>query len=129
DDAHGAEQYVADMWTVSASASTQPNLYNSLLAALRPGLSPAQVQSILDKSSLTNSQMPDVHGNPECVANVIAVLDETNEDSARFAWKLIRHRAHTCLFLVSGYEVTIRPLVPPSHTHEPFAGATQRIYM
>ncbi len=35
----------------------------------------------------------------------------------------------SCLFLVSPYEITIRPLVPPTHTHAPFAAAKQRIYM
>jgi superfamily II DNA or RNA helicase len=39
DDAHGAEQYVADMWTVSANSAKEEDLYNSLLAALRRGLS------------------------------------------------------------------------------------------
>jgi hypothetical protein len=33
------------------------------------------------------------------------------------------------LFLVSPYEITIRPLIPPTQTHAPFAGAKQRIYM
>lgn len=129
DDAHGAEHYVADMWTVSASMTKDKDLYNSLLAALRPGLSESQIRTILDKSAFGAVEMVDVHGHPECIVNAISVLDQTAAESALFAWKLIRSKVHCCLFLASPSEITIRPLIPPTHTHFPFAGAKQRIYM
>ncbi len=129
DDAHGAEQYVADMWTVSASMTRDKDLYNSLLAALRPGMSESQIRTILDKSAFGAVEMVDIHGHPECIANAISVLDQTTAESAVFAWKLIKNKVHCCLFLASPYEITIRPLIPPTHTHIPFAGAKQRIYM
>jgi superfamily II DNA or RNA helicase len=64
DDAHGAEQYVSDMWTVSASAARQKELYGSLLAALKPGFSDSQIRSILNKSGMGSVEMPDIHGHP-----------------------------------------------------------------
>jgi DEAD/DEAH box helicase len=129
DDAHGAEQYVADMWTVSATSTREEDLYNSLLAALRPGLSESQVRAILDKSGVGAVEMADVQGHPECIGNVISVLDKATAQSVVFAWKLLRNRIQCCLFLVSPYDITIRPLIPPTHTHAPFAAAKQRIYM
>lgn len=129
DDAHGAEQYVADMWTVSASASKQKDLYGSLLAALRPGFSESQVRSILNKSGMGSVEMPDVHAHPECIGNVLALLDTATADSVRYAWPLIRGRIQSCLFLASSHGITVRPLIPPTHTHEAFARAKQRIYM
>jgi len=129
DDAHGAEQYVADMWTARADTAKNEELYNSLLAALRPGLSDSQVRAILDKSATASVEMADVRGHPECIPNVVEVLDQATAPTALFAWKLIRNSVHSCLFLVSSYEITIRPLVPPTHTHAPFAKAKQRIYM
>jgi len=129
DDAHGAEQYVADMWTVSASMTRDKDLYNSLLSALRPGLSESQIRTIVDKAAVGVVEMVDVHGHPECIANAISVLDQATAESAVFAWKLIKKRVHCCLFLASPYEITIRPLIPPTHTHAPFADAKQRIYM
>jgi hypothetical protein len=121
DDAHGAEQYVADMWTVSASASKHQAVFQSLLNALRPGLTAGQLRSILDKSAMGTVEIVDVHGHPECLENVAAVLDDNSADAFRFAWKTISSRIHVCLFLASAYGITIRPLVPPTHTHEPFA--------
>jgi hypothetical protein len=129
DDAHGGEQYVADMWTVGAKAVDDQALYNSLLAALRPALSDSQVRAILDKSSTGSVEMADTRGHPECVPNVVDVLDRATAPTALFAWKLIRSKVNSCLFLVSPYEITIRPMVAPTHTHAPFSAVEQRIYM
>lgn len=129
DDAHGGEQYVANLWTVSVSASRDGALYNALLAALRPGLSAGQLRSILDESAMGGVEMVDVRSHPECIEQVVAVLGGEGAEAARFAWSSIRNRIHTCLFLVSSHGVTIRPLIPPTHTHEPFAKAKQRIFM
>ncbi len=129
DDAHGAEQYVSDMWTVSASASKQKELYGSLLAAMKPGFSDSQIRSILSKSGMGSVEMPDIHGHPECIANVAAVLDGSEEDSVRYAWPLIQGRITSCIFLASSHGISIRPLVPPTHTHDSFANAKQRFYM
>lgn len=129
DDAHGAEQYVSDMWTVSASASKQKELYGSLLAALRQGFSDSQLRSILNRSGMGSVEMPDLHGHPECIENVITLLESSGENSVRFAWPLIQSRISSCIFLASSHGVSIRPLVPPTHTHEPFARASQRLYM
>lgn len=128
DDAHGAERYVADMWTVTVPAKDGA-LYSTLLAALRPGLSESQLRAVLDKSSVLGVEMPDVHGHPECLAALATALDAAVADPARFGWRMIKNRLRSCLFLVSPHEVTIRPLVPPTHTHAPFANARQRIYM
>jgi hypothetical protein len=42
---------------------------------------------------------------------------------------MIRNRLHSCLVLLSSYEITLRPYVAPTHTHEPFVAAKQRVYM
>ena len=129
DDAHGAEEYVSDMWTVSASIFNNVALYESLVAGLRPGLSESQMRVILDRSSFAAMEMADVQGHPECIDNTIQVLDQLQNGNAKYAWKLIRKRIDCCLFLVSPFEVAIRPLIPPTFKHVPFANAKQRIYM
>jgi hypothetical protein len=73
--------------------------------------------------------MADVHGHPDCIGNVISVLDKATAQSAVFAWKLLRNRIQCGLLLVSPYDSTIRLRIPPTHTHAPFAAAKQRISM
>jgi hypothetical protein len=129
DDAHGAENYVADTWTITADVYQDEALYNSLLAALRPGLTGTQVRAILDRSGIPSVEIADRQGHPECLSGIVEVLDAANAESPIFSWRLSRNRVHACLFLVSPSEITIRPIVPPTHTHAPFADAKQRIYM
>ena len=129
DDAHGGEQYASDMWTVSVRAEDAPDLYNALVIALKPGISESQLRTIMDKSAFSSVELADLPGHPECIQNVTAVLDQVTSDDIRFAWKLIRNKLQSCLFLLSPLEITIRPLVPPTHTHSPFGATKQRIYM
>jgi hypothetical protein len=51
DDAHGGEQYVSGMWTVSIGVEETPELYNEVLVALKPVLSESQIRSLLDRSA------------------------------------------------------------------------------
>ena len=129
DDAHGAEQYVADMWTVSVKRSVHGSLYPSILADLRAGLTGSQLQAVTDPSGVVHVEMVDIVGHPECLEAVSSTLDTATQDAIRFPWGLIRLKLRACVFLVSSAEITIRPLIPPTHTHLPFAAAGQRIYM
>ncbi|HXJ39634.1 MAG TPA: DEAD/DEAH box helicase family protein, partial [Bryobacteraceae bacterium] len=129
DDAHGAEQYVSDMWSVSVSSSKQKALFGTLIAALRPGFTDAQTRSLLSRSAMGSVEMPDIHGHPDCLTKVVAALDESTMDSVKFSWRLIRNHIESCVFLASAHGITIRPLLPPTHTHEAFERAKQRIYM
>ena len=128
DDAHGAENYAASMWTVSILQEEEPDIYNSLLAALRPGLTESQVAA-LDQDSPTRSvDIPDICGHPDCIGNVLSILDR-HTGNARFPWRLIRNHLKCCIFLLSQAEIAIRPLVPPTHTHQQFASPSQRLYL
>jgi hypothetical protein len=129
DDAHGAEQYVSEMWSVSVSSSRHKELFGTLLSALKPGFTDAQIRSILNRSVMGSIEIPDIHGHPECLQKVMAALDESTLDSVKYSWQLIRGHIESCVFLASAHGVMIRPLIPPTHTHEAFEGAKQRIYM
>ena len=129
DDAHGAEQHVSEMWTVVVRQSDDDALFGSLLTDLQHGMSESQLSALLDPSSFRTVDMVDVLGHRECLTAATATLDTVATPSIRFPWSQIRNRLPACLFLVSSSEITIRPLIPPTHTHTPFAGATQRIFM
>jgi len=57
DDAHGAEQHVADMWTVSIGRFERKALFEEVLKAIRPGLSESQVAGILAKAGRANEMV------------------------------------------------------------------------
>src|SRR5437899_3293081 len=42
---------------------------------------------------------------------------------------LIRDHLYACHMYLAPRQILIRPLIPPTRTHIPFAGARQRLYM
>ncbi len=127
DDAHGGEHYAADMWTVTVDADKHPAVYSTLLTALRGSLSPAQFSEVTETTDYTSVQLADVVGHPECLTAVRAALDGQKE--FEFSWQQIKAKVVSCLFLVSPSEITIRPIIPPTHSHRSFASITQRVYL
>lgn len=129
DDAHGGEQYVADMWTVKIGYNDCPVLYQEAITILRPALSDAQYRAISGDSVVPSIELADVCMHASVVQELTALLDSEQGGSIRFPWSLVRNHFGACFILVSRHSIEIRPLIAPTHTHAPFAGAQQRIYM
>jgi len=129
DDAHGGEQFVSSMWTVSVKRHTNAQLFNDVLNALSPAMTTTQVEGVFDDTAPVGVvDQADVHHHPECIERLESVLGETDHNS-RYAWSQIKRHPESCFFLVSAHEISIRPFIPPTHTHDPFRNATQRLYM
>jgi hypothetical protein len=129
DDAHGGEQFVSSMWTVSVKRHSDPTLFSDLLQALSPAMTEGQVKAIFDDTApIGVADQADVHHHPECIGLLDQVLRKT-EHNARFVWPLLRPHLESCFFLVSAHEIAIRPFISPTHTHTAFSQAKQRIYM
>ena len=130
DDAHGAEQFVSGMWTVRIGATDHPDLYTEAMAVLRPAMSDLQYRVLTDETQAGPVELLDTHGHPDVLSNLIALVDGfENVASIYFPWTLIRNKLAACLVLASSRSISIRPIIPPTHTHEPFIGSRQRIYM
>src|SRR5690606_18553332 len=64
------------------------------------------------------------------IPEIITIMDEHVADShLRYSWRVLRDHLHACHFYIGTYAILIRPLLPPTNTHEPFANANQRVYM
>lgn len=133
DDAHAAENYVADVWTVSIDR-LQP-LYRELLELLAGTLSNTTVVRFLDDDLdattlkwVDKAPFPAVWPLwPRIVELIESRLDRLG--SLKHAWTAIRENLPACGVYVSWAEIAIRPIVPPTRTHLPFSGAKQRVYM
>jgi hypothetical protein len=128
DDVHGGEQRVVDMWTVRVNASSDTTLYESLLAVLKPVLTSAQLQALSNPNS-SSMQMADSQLAHSRLEFVTALLDNSESASVRYAWQKIRNSLSACFIFLSHEEISIRPLVPPTETHDSFHHSDQRIYM
>jgi hypothetical protein len=135
DDAHAAENYIANMWSIGIGAGTP--LHSSLAEFLRPHLDPQ------DHSRLTGDWVGSADTNwveklsTPLVTKLEAGLsdivdghaDNNTDPELYFKWSLLRGHLDACHIYLGSREILIRPLIPPTSTHGPFANAGQRIFM
>lgn len=134
DDAHSAENYISKMWSLRISRFEHEGAFKAAASVFLDALSFSDRQRITDpaKSSWDYNWVEKIPTPVfmKRVPELIQVLDTNlaNTDLS-FTWGLLRDHLHGCHCYIDPREVFIRPLIPPTFTHEPFAGARQRIYM
>jgi hypothetical protein len=136
DDAHAADGYVADHWTVNIDREELPELYQELVALLSPLLG-AHTRGILtrtttpdrtDRTAVELIPLPLWWGFADEIRNMLDGALTGNDQW--YAWTdTIRNGLSACNLLLSWQEITLRPLVPTTGLHSEFAGAAQRVYM
>ena len=136
DDAHGGESYISSLWSITVRRDDSPDIYAKILSLFEKGL-PSQVMAALNVST-----KPTVTPKPEKVPfghfyrtidRLRNVLDDSlpnpRASDLFFSWQAVRDGLQACHAFVSWDQITIRPYIPPTMNHKPFAGANQRIYM
>lgn len=136
DDAHAAENYVAQLWTlrVERFRDRHAAIHAALAAVLRPLLDRSDFtrltgvwESPADRAWVDKIATPDLLAiKDELTATLDAHVDSMD---LRWPWQVLRDHLDACQLYVSSSEILIRPLIPPTWTHAPFAQAGQRIFM
>lgn len=129
DDAHAGEQYVAGAWSMTIPGSI--GLYDDLFDVLREQIEPQVVQRVTSGEA----DPREVHLLP--VSSVAARLEDIDRvltagvagTDLRYAFRMLRPGLRSCLFFVSRGSWYIRPMIPPTFTHDAFTGAEQRVYL
>lgn len=136
DDAHAAESYIADVWSVRLTASNenQVNARKALFGLLRPHLDSTTFARLTGQwSGVDNYDWVDMLPVPTFFrlrGEITEILDEHAESAgAEYSWARLRDHLHTCNMYFSTGEMLIRPLIAPTWTHAPFTEPRQRIYM
>lgn len=133
DDAHAAENYVAKMWSLSITRKDHAPLYGAFANILKPVLSSATYARLTNApDSLSDATWVDKVPSPalaEVEPHLVQLLDSVTQGDVSFVWQLLRDQLKACHVYISPSEILVRPLVPPTWTHEPFTHAKQRIYM
>ena len=134
DDAHSSENYISKFWSLSIKKSEYKVLFTVISSLLKGIISNSDFQkltglvdSILDISWVGKLATPNYFNiHPD----MVSILDEhCNGTDLFYPWKLIRDHLDATNLFYSMNEILIRPLIPPTETHFPFANAKQRIYM
>jgi len=134
DDAHSAENYIASFWSLLIDRSEDAPAYAALcnvLFSLLPiadrGRLASEPEESEDRDWVEKIPTPVLN---RVVPELVSLLDaHCRSSNLRYPWQLLRDSLHACHVYLSRRAILIRPLIPPSGTHAPFAKAGQRIYM
>jgi hypothetical protein len=136
DDAHTAENYIANQWTfqVSRFSADDTVLFGAITGVIKNVLSDESharltggLQDIGDYSwvdKIPTHKIVKVAGELRA-----AISANIGDHDQRFAWSMIANHLPACQLYISCSDVMIRPLIPPTWNHQPFSGATQRVFM
>ncbi|WP_067220976.1 DEAD/DEAH box helicase [Stappia indica] len=132
DDAHAAENYIANMWSMTIAAGTP--LHTALAEFLKPHLDTQEHSRLIGEwSGPADATWVEKLPSPQVdnlSADLIAIIDAfAREGDLYFKWTLLRSHLHACHVYLGSREILIRPLIPPTIAHEPFNNAKQRIFM
>lgn len=132
DDAHAAEGYLADLWSVRVERDCHRTTYDALVDLFEDVLPESLVFHMREDTS------PDDSGGVGIVhppiqrmrsAAIREIFSSASGDSIEYPWSKIGQHLDACHIYVSHSEVLVRPLCPPSETHDAFSKARQRIFM
>lgn len=136
DDAHAAENYIASQWTmrINRFEEDDENLFKAVASVLKSVLSESNYTRLSGTwRSVDDATWVDkipTHKLADIADELRAAISENIRDKEqRFAWRMLADHLHACQLYVSSSEVMIRPLIPPTWSHAPFVGASQRIFM
>jgi hypothetical protein len=134
DDAHAAENYIASLWTVRISRVDHPTPHAAIAGLIRTLIDPANFSRLTGKwESLTDVTWADKLPTP----TFYGIRDEFRDlmdaqtigTELRYSWEMLRDHLHACQLYISSQDILLRPLIPPTWSHAPFADAKQRIFM
>ncbi len=136
DDAHVAENYIAALWTlrIERQCPEHQTLHTAVAGVLKPLLDPMNFTRLMGTwESLADLTWADKIPSPEFADirdEFCGVVDaHVSSLDLRHPWSMLRDHLHACQLYLTPNDILLRPLIPPTWTHEPFVNAKQRIFM
>ena len=134
DDVHAAENYISSMWSivVNRSEPDHAGLHDALASVIGSQVGPNIKRKIKGSDAEHTAGWVDMLAGPKLLSiedGIRAVGDEFCKGDLAYAWQLLRDHLSACQVYFSDRAILIRPTVPPTWTHAPFATPRQRIYM
>jgi hypothetical protein len=134
DDAHASETHIASLWNVDISSVDHSEAFTALVNLLWDAI-PEHMRVSLhsDGAAWWDRSAIDLVPVPAYAAQIddlVALLDHQCQSSdLQYPWSKIREHIDACNIFISPSRIEIRPLIPPTMSHMPFANAHQRVFM
>lgn len=134
DDAHTSENYIAAPWTLEITRRDYPGLFDTVSGLIAPLLSESEQARLSGEwrdpfDRAWSDVIPTVRLE-EIEKEIIEILDAGTEGTElAYSWQFIRDHLRACHLFIGTAQLMLRPWIPPTETHAPFAKARQRLYM
>lgn len=133
DDAHAAEQYVAEAYSVRITRADAPEEYTNSLNAIAPGLDGLYLEQLRGDSGTSalgsSPRLVLPAQDEDMLRNLDRALAAISDSDIEFRFRMIRRGLASCLVFVEPDSIYIRPLLPPTHENRIFRDARQRMYL
>ncbi|MCV4273449.1 DEAD/DEAH box helicase [Pseudomonas capsici] len=133
DDAHSAENYISSMYSLVIDRRTHGGLYETIVSLLENNVPEVDLSKATEVVGMYSQSWMEKLPSASFMRVrelLTPILDAgTNNTQLYWPWSLLRGHLQACHLYISTGQILIRPLFPPIHTHAPFNGAKQRIYM
>lgn len=131
DDAHAAEQFIGDAYSIIAARNDSDGAYKAVLKSISPFLNDSTVRQ-LEQSRLdgvgTTVRLLLPAGQEEVLSPLFEVLTGLGGDY-RYKTAMLQDILDSCAVYIAYDQIAIRPFVPPTHLNSIFKNATQRVYL
>lgn len=134
DDAHAAENYIANMWSLEIEKDTP--LHEALSEFFRAIIGEDAYKKVTGEwLGTTDSHWVEKIPAPalsKIESELVDIVDSfvgRDDPALYFPWSSIRDHLAACHVYLGIKGILIRPLLPPTNMHTPFANARQRIFM
>lgn len=136
DDAHAAENYIGSVWSVRIELHNLEHkaLHAAVSSALKPLINISDYARLTGNlESISDAAWVDKLPTPELLNikdQLIGIIDtHAGELKIRYPWSMIRDHLHACQLYMTSQDILIRPIIPPTWSHDAFVNAKQRIFM
>ncbi|MFO0140552.1 MAG: DEAD/DEAH box helicase family protein [Aphanizomenon sp.] len=135
DDAHAAENYIANYWSLLIDRKKHKILFEALVSAMKGIVLDAHYSRLIDTSpDLGDIQWVEKVPTPflyDRLQEITRILDTHIKDikALQYSWSVLRDHLFSCHIYSTCNFILIRPFLPPTRTHQPFSNPKQRIYM
>jgi hypothetical protein len=133
DDAHASENYISSLW------SLEINRHDDESKALFVAFSNLIKNHIpqIDYDRMTNNDSIEEWVDKLPITSFLELKEDIEQlldthcmnTSMQYSWRMIKDHLIACQCYIGSKQILIRPMIPPTMTHAPFASAKQRIYM
>lgn len=134
DDAHAGDGFVGSLWSLKVSRKEHPDVYSALYSSLKDAI-PVGLHHAIDAYEGNPRDKSGVElVSPLAAADYYEAMKEAvaavvGETKLSYPWGMIHDNLEACQIYVTSDAFEIRPVVPPTLMHQPFARAKQRVYM